>query len=127
MSRFAKPAAPSATSGFRIAENEGNLLVFEAPIGRESVETQNGDRDVAIPARVHNVDTGESWTEPYLFGAVVVPQLTTGPDGDLLGRIVKGEAQPGKSAPWILEDPNADDELKAEAFMDRLASSEAAF
>ena len=126
-SRFSNPGSATTTAGFTVKDNDGSLIIAQAPIGRETVTTQHGEAEVAIVSKLHNVDTGEVFDDAWFFGKVMVPQLTTGADGDILGRIGKGEAQPGKSAPWTLEDPTDDDVLQAEAYMDALNSAEVPF
>jgi hypothetical protein len=117
--RFSKPAAPTG-DGYRHGDHEGHLIIAEAPVERRPVTTQHGDADVAIPRRLHCVDCEKSWEEPWMFGAFIVPQMTTGSDTDMLGRLGKGDATAGKSAPWQLDDPTPTDEAMAVKYLDNL-------
>ena len=121
MSRFNSPAPVTSTAGYRHADHIGHLIIAEGPIARREEVTQHGPATVAVPRRLHCVDTGEMWDEPWIFGAVIVNQMTTAGDGDILGRIGKGEAMPGKSAPWVLEEPTAGDIAAAESYVENLS------
>jgi hypothetical protein len=53
----------------------------------------------------------------------LVPRLVDADDGAVVvGRLVRGEAKPGRNAPWLLEDPDEKDLTKAQAFVDQYGS-----
>ena len=120
--RFSKPGAMNA-EGYRHKDHKGHLVIAEAPIERQPVTTQHGEADVAVPHRLHCVDCAQLWNEPWIFGMVIVNQLTTGANADMLGRIGQGDAKAGRSAPWVLEDATEADEAVAVTYLDSLSES----
>lgn len=111
---FVKPAAPTGDY-YSHADCLDHLVIFRDPQPGEK-ETKHGVADIARCAEVIDLDTGNTWRDVVVFGSVIVRQLTTGPAGDRLGRVGKGEAAGGKNAPWILEDPTEADIARAEAY-----------
>ena len=120
MIEFTSPSAPgSSGENFSNKENEGDLLAFVGPIVKAEVDTKMGPAIVAQPQRIDNIDTGAVYTEAWVFGVVIVGQLTDTPGDVFLGRLGRGVAGEGRSAPWILEDPTEADRAAATAFYDQ--------
>jgi len=115
------PSTKTATGDrFEKADHEDELLHFVAPELAENVETQFGTTDAAEVAYIvvlSGETAGDVHRDALLFGQVLVPALTGGDSELVLGRLVKGEAKPGKNAPWLLEAPSAADEKLAAAWI----------
>ena len=112
---------PATADRWAPAEHEGHLTLFLAPIElEEDVETAHGKANAAAPRLIVCVTCDESWRDCLVFQKVLVRQLTTGPDGDVVGRIGVGEAKGGRSAPWLLEDATAEDVAAAERWLSSL-------
>ena len=123
MIEFTAPAAPgSSGENFNNQENEGDLLALFKPEKAE-VETRMGVATIAKTERIDNIDTGVSYTDAWVFGTVIVKQLTDTPGEMFLGRLGRGVASEGRSAPWILEDPTEADRATATAFYDTSRST----
>lgn len=108
---------PSELGGgnLKIADLEGHLVVIEAVDGQEvEVDTQRGVTQM-LPCRVIVVDDVEhqfepGWNEIGIFAVMLRAQLKRAfkhGKPSVVGVIGKGKAQPGKTAPWILDDANA--------------------
>jgi hypothetical protein len=69
---------------------------------------------------------GEVFRKTLIFPAVLQLQLggSIGSGDPVLGRLGKGLAKKGQSAPWILEDPTEDDEEVAAAYVKTLGVSD---
>ena len=111
--------AADVTSGefFKSAEHEGELLVIYPLDYRPEITTTAGTSD-AIEARVIVVDgdhAGETYENGLLFGKALVPFLRGRIGTGVVGRLAKGPAQPGKTAPWVLAGVGPDDMAKATA------------
>jgi hypothetical protein len=106
---FSTPSALPA-GGLKIADLEGSLVIIKP--GPEEVEmvTTLGDA-TARPAQVLVLD-GEhadpkEWAEILLFGAGLKAQAggAVRAGKPIVGVVGKGEAKPGKTAPWLIKDP----------------------
>ena len=117
--QFTAPAAPGSGENFSNKDNEGDLLAIHGPIVKAEVDTKMGPAIVAQPQRIDNIDTGAVYTDAWVFGVVIVGQLTDTPGDVFLGRLGRGVAGEGRSAPWILEDPTEADRAAATAFYDQ--------
>lgn len=117
---ISKPSDAGPSDRFNKDDNEGNLILFIAPELLEGVETAHGVSNCAEMAYMivlDGDDPGAVWTKTRLWGAALVPALTEDEAELVLGRLVKGTAQRGKNAPWLLEQPTADDEKAAEVWI----------
>ena len=123
---FATPAAPGG--GFNAADNDGALLLFEVLEQVTAVPTSYGDTD-AIRANVAILDganKGETYPDSLIFPRVLQSQLRSQIGGDkVLGRLGKGTAKPGQSAPWRLDDPTDADIKVAEKYEAHVATQTA--
>ncbi len=116
-----KPSTAPAGDRFNKADHEDRLLLFVAPDLAEGIETQFGTANAAEVAYIVVLDgptAGTVWKEALLFGSALVPALTNDTGEIVAGRLVKGEAKPGKNAPWLIEAPTAQDEKLAQAWLD---------
>lgn len=123
MTAFASPGTPG--SGIQLADHLGALLLVEV-IGVESgIKTTFGDSD-AIKANVHVIDgpgSGTSYEDTLIFPKVLQSQLRKSVGQKVLGRLGQGQAKPGQSAPWLLNEATAEDVAKAEAWVAQHAPS----
>ena len=125
---FAAPSeAVSSGDGWK-AEHEDNIgdLFLITPLREEEVKTQDyGDKpaifaDVVVvnvkkPAKSEaheNVLFWGGWTRGTLRDSIGKRRM--------LGVLAKGDAKKGQSAPWILEDADADQVAAATAYLDGL-------
>jgi hypothetical protein len=101
--------------GVKNEDLEGKLLLLKVTEKRLGVVTTSGAADVVV-ADVTDLESGEEHPGNFLFGKVLFGQLETGTT--YLGRIGKGVAQPGKSAPWLWTDAaDADSVAKANQYL----------
>ncbi len=114
------PAAPGASSGFRQGEFENRLLLVVGPTLKTGIATQHGLADAAACAVV-DLDTGDVHIDALLWGAVLVPQVCGGGAELVAGRLSKGEAMNGRSAPWKLADPTEADTVLASKWVESAA------
>lgn len=101
----------SKGSGISIASLEGKLIVLLADGEEREVETSIGT-SMAAPALVLTVDddtTGGELQPMLVFSAGIKAQLGTSRRNGkpIVGVVGQGEAAKGKSAPWLLLDPDA--------------------
>lgn len=113
-------STPSAPSGGIKWENHKSALLLVEPVSFEpQVQTSFGPAD-AVKATVHVLDgngAGESYTDTLIFPKLLVSQ-TKGAIGEkVLGRLAQGQAKPGQSAPWLLNEATPEDITKAEAWV----------
>ena len=101
---FAQPASGASGDRFVPADHLGKLVAFYG-LGKDTVQTEFGEATVATVevAVVLDADGGpEPYSDILVFGAALAPALYKKAPGPVLGVIGKGEAKPGRSAPWIL-------------------------
>lgn len=114
-SMFSQPSAGGDM--FSPAEHEGELLLIEPLSFEQGITTQMGTSD-AVKANVIVLDgptAGATFDDALIFPKVL--QSQTKPKiggGYVLGRLGKGEAKPGKSAPWMLHPFNEQDAQTAQ-------------
>lgn len=118
MSMFSSPAS---TSGVDWNATKGHLLLVSPLSLEEGVNTSLGAKD-AIRADITDLDTGETFTDVLVFPRVLIGQLRPRLGGKVLGRLGQGNAKPGQSAPWLLQDFTANDAKKAEAYLAKAPS-----
>lgn len=105
MSMFAQPAS---STGLDLKANEGALLMITPTEFKEGITTAYGTSD-AVAASVVILDgpnAGEEIDDTLIFPKVLQGQLKKyiGTGQLCLGRLGKGQAKPGQSAPWMLGD-----------------------
>lgn len=102
---FATPAAPSG--GIDLKEHKGSLLLITVHSVETGIQTVHGLSD-AIRCDVAVLDgngQGEEYADTLIFPKVLQSQLRKAVGQKVLGRLGQGQAKPGQSAPWVLEDP----------------------
>jgi hypothetical protein len=111
MMRISKPSAPS---GLKLDDLVGDLLLVKPLRIETGIQTRYGPKD-AVVADVHVLDgeqVGTVFNAAYVWPAVLQTQLRSqvGTGDVTLGRLGKGTAKPGESAPWVLDNPSEQDE-----------------
>lgn len=115
------PAPPGA--GMSLEEHLGALVLIDVLGVETDITTQYGKAD-AVRANVAVIDgagAGSEYPDTLIFPRVLQGQLKRSMGQKVIGRIGKGVAKPGQSAPWILTDASADDIKAGEAFLARSA------
>jgi hypothetical protein len=121
---FASPSSIPSSDYFKPSSAVGSLLLFK-PTGQINGFTFGGSSEptdvVTTDVTVIDEDDPKASVEytgsnigPYGIRKVLVPNINK---GYVLARLVKGEKQPGKSAPYVLADPTDADKEKARAFL----------
>jgi hypothetical protein len=115
-----------ATGGdqFRNADHEGDLIVLTVTgTGRETFD--NGESEFIVaditvvepdPANKES-SAGDTFDEAWVFGRVIFGQLKRKVGRTFVGRIAKGQAQKGRSAPWQLDPASPDEVARVREFM----------
>lgn len=101
--QFGTPGTPG--EGVGNEQLQGKLLLITVNEKRIGVVTSAGATD-CLATDIVDLETGEEHTDNLLFGKVLFGQLK--PGTTYLGRIGKGVAQPGKSAPWLFTGAEGD-------------------
>jgi hypothetical protein len=117
--RFGKPG--SGKPRFVKNEHEGHLVAFCGIIYQPDVPTVFGDSDAAAVETIVCLDCLLVLTDQLVFGTVLVERLCSAHEKDVLIRLARGKAKPGRAAPWIPEDPLPGDEKVAGDFFERHA------
>jgi hypothetical protein len=111
------------------AAHEGALLAFAGITYEADIVTSFGTTDAArvqyigvVSGASDSTLNGTITEDALLFGNALVPALT-GAEGEVvIGRLVKGTAKAGQSAPWLLADPTEEEVAEAEAWLDKHAT-----
>lgn len=115
---------PGEGGGWKIAEALGELLLIkprEVKTGIKSDYAEDGKTD-AILADVYIINEKKpAKSEPH-EGTLIFQGFLQGALRDkigkwVVGRLVKGEATKGKSAPYLLEAADADEKAKASEYL----------
>lgn len=118
---FVSAAPPSG--GITWEDQKGKLLVVEPLSVETAIKTAFGESD-AVKANVH-VITGPGESEDYLdclvFPKVLIGQLRNRLGSRVVGRLNTGQAKPGQSAPWLLDEATEDDLQKAREWLAKRA------
>lgn len=122
MDQFDSPA-----SGAKITDFEGMLLLCTPTSFIEGILTTFGPAD-AVETGVDVLDgakAGESHAAVRLFQKALIGQLRpkVGTGRMVLGRLGRGQAKAGQSAPWILLDPTDADKQTARTHLARAAAA----
>lgn len=112
---------PSSATGIDLNDLEGSLLLIQPLSYEEGIKTNYGDAN-AVRANVNVLDgpqKGEQYNDTLLFPKVIASQVkgNCGTGRYNLGRLGKGQAKPGQSAPWLLADPTDQDKDVARAWI----------
>lgn len=104
---------------YRAADFVGELHLFIEPQG-STKETQFGEARVAECSYViilTGADAGRVFGETAVFGNLGLNLCEYEGSSFALGVVAQGKAKPGRSAPYILEDPTSDQQAEAFAWM----------
>lgn len=117
---------PATASGTKVTDFEGNLLLITPTSHEQDISTDYGTKD-AVKANIVVINEDDpaksiKHDDMLLFQARLISQ-TKGFIGQslVLGRLGKGEAKKGQSAPWQLADATDDDKVKARAYLASVA------
>lgn len=104
-------AAPLNDGFFKVADNENALVIIRPLRFETAVNTQHGPTDVLYCDvwAVTGPNAGDHWSDAWITQAVLTRQLKPKQGQLVIGTIGKGQAQSGKSAPWMLTDPTEAD------------------
>jgi hypothetical protein len=113
MSMFSAPT-PGGGDKLSVADINGHFVIVHVTSYEENIVTTNGPAN-AVRCNVADLTTGEHHLDVLWFPKVLVGSLRNQIGAMVLGKIAQGAAQPGKSAPWILEDATSNPEVMAAA------------
>lgn len=121
------PSTPSSSEKLDLNALNGALLHITVHELVKGIETSFGVTnavrvDVAVLDGDHK---GETYDDTLVFPRVLQSQLAQDIGDSVLGRLGKGEAKPGKSAPWLLQAPSAADLKIGEKYEAYAASQKA--
>lgn len=108
------PSAPGSGDKLDFKALNGALLHITVVEHVRDIETSFGPAN-AIRASVAVLDgehKGEVHDDVLIFPRVLQSQLAAAvgaADPAVVGRLVQGAAKPGKSAPWLLDEPTSND------------------
>ena len=110
---------PGTVTGIKWEEQDGRLLLFTVHEYVASIQTQYGEGSaVRVDMTVlDGPNAGEGYAQALVFPKVLQGQLRGSVGKKVLGRLGKGEAKKGQSAPWKLADANANDQAVARAHL----------
>lgn len=118
---FAMPGGGG--SGYKITEFEGELLLIK-PIEHDVIATEISAETKTIRCDVIRLENENEQVEDMLVFQMALlrtlGRVLAGPNEWVLGRLGRGTAKKGKSAPWILTTPDEDDIARAQAVMKEL-------
>ena len=118
---YVAPSEPSG--GLNYTELEGSLLLIKVHGVEADVRTVFSTPGVASPAVRADVSVldgthrGETLEDTLIFPKMLQVQLKTRVGQLVLGRLERGVAKPGQSAPWRLSAATKEDEQVADAFL----------
>lgn len=102
---------PASATGIQWADHKGRLLLVEPKAFETGISTSLGDKD-AVRADVTIIDAPgqpEEYVDTLIFPRALIGQTKSMVGKKVLGRLGQGQAKPGQSAPWRLEDPTPGD------------------
>lgn len=97
---FAAPAT-SESSSVKPADLEGHLLIITPVEYKTGIQTSLGEAE-AIEVDLVDLDTATQHSSVLFFNVALRNSLRPNIGKQVLARIGKGVAKPGKSAPWVL-------------------------
>lgn len=118
-SPFSRPSGAGDSPRIVWTDLEGSLLIVEPESVEHDVQTGMGQKD-AVRAAVHVLDgphAGEEYPDTLIFPRALQGQLSRQLGAKVLGRLGKGVAKPGQSAPWVLDYASEEDEEVAAAWL----------
>jgi hypothetical protein len=105
---------------FNKDDHNGHRLIFIGPKIEEG-DFGFGETETAV-ADVICTDCYKAWEAQRIFGTMIVPRLALSADPIIAGMLVQGEAKAGRSAPWLLDDLNADELADVQALVDKVVT-----
>lgn len=124
------PSAPASGDKLDLQALNGSLLYITVHEVKRDIETSFGITN-AVAASVAVLDgphKGDVFDDALVFPRVLQSQLAPSAgaaDPVVVGRLGQGDAKPGKSKPWLLTSPTAD-ELATAAKYEAFAKQKAA-
>lgn len=96
-------AAPASSEGASVkpADLEGHLLIIKPVEYKTGIQTSLGEAE-AVEVDLVDLDTNTEHTSVLFFNVALRNALRPNIGKQVLARIGKGVAKPGKTAPWIL-------------------------
>lgn len=121
----------SPSTGVKITDFSGQLLLMEPTAERKDIMTAFGSVD-AIEANLvvlDGADAGTGHSGVLVFQKALQGQLRSkiGTGRHVLGRLGRGVAKPGQSAPWVLIEPTEADKTAARAYLASLVAEKVPF
>jgi len=109
-------SAPTPGGGDKlpVADINGHFVIVHVTSYEENITTVNGPAN-AVRVNVADLSTGTHHLDVMWFPKVIVGSLRNQIGKTILAKVAQGQAQPGKSAPWILEDATGDNAVVAAA------------
>lgn len=113
-----EPAPETGGDKFTNADHEGELIVLAVKgTGKDTFDNGETEFIIADITVVDGANAGEQYEDAWVFGRVIFGQLKRKVGRTFVGRINKGQAQKGKSAPWQLDPVNPEETQRAVEFM----------
>jgi len=121
----------SPSTGVKITEFDGQLLLMEPTAERKDIMTAFGSAD-AIESNlvvIDGKDAGSTHSGVLVFQKALQGQLRPkiGTGRQVLGRLGRGVAKPGQSAPWVLTEPTEADKTATRAYLASLVAEKVPF
>lgn len=114
-------------SGVKVTEFEGALLLLKPTEYREGISTAFGDADAVVCdlTVLDGPKAGQEHPGTLIFQRALQGQLRpkVGTGRMVLGRLGRGVAKAGQSAPWILGDPTDADKTLARNHLNNTAQA----
>jgi hypothetical protein len=110
---------PASADNLPLAELDGSLLLIEALEYKPDIPTTFGPAN-AVAANVIVLDgakKGERFDDALIFPRVLVSNLRPNIGSKTIGRLGRGTAKPGQSAPWILAPANDADKAIGQKYL----------
>ena len=112
-----------ASGGVKITQFDGQLLLITPTAHEKDIATAYGPADAVTVDLVvlDGANAGEEHTGIRVFQKALQGQLRpkVGTGRMVLGRLGRGTAKPGQSAPWLLADPTEQDKQTARDYLAR--------
>ena len=89
-------------------------MIIEPIEYKVGIQTVHGETD-AIEVNLVDLDNGKTYNNVLFFNVALKNALKAKVGQKVLARIGQGQAKPGKSAPWILNDATGDAAAVAKA------------
>lgn len=113
-------AAPAAAGGaVDLKTLHGSLLLITVSAVESGIQTVHGPSDAirADIAVLDGTEKGEEYSDALLFPKVLQSQLKSRVGQKVLGRLGQGQAKPGQSAPWVLQEATPEDKQVGIAYL----------